>query len=31
MHEHLEIISAIGFGFGLAMTLVPGRPLSKIR
>ena len=24
MHDNLEIISAIGFGFGLAMTLVPG-------
>ena len=24
MHDNLEIISAIGLGFGLAMTLVPG-------
>jgi hypothetical protein len=24
MHEHLEVISALGLGFGLAMALVPG-------
>ena len=24
MHEHLEVISAIGLGLGLAMALVPG-------
>ena len=24
MHEHLEVISAIGLGLGLAMAMVPG-------
>ena len=31
MQEHLEVISAIGLGLGLAMAQVPARPRNKIR